>query len=285
MLSDPVKREEYHRLGKSAADHEGLMDPKALFALMFSDFEHIVGDLATATILKTMENSEEGVESGDKGTSSDAAGSGVDGSNSHVTEPSAAQKANASAAAYRVQKREKFQKMREAQLVKLLNRRLEPYLAGDEEAFIEHAKHEVTYLRTEPFGRDCLRTTAYIYRKRAAKIIEHKGPLHGVANFFEDLGDKAHNFRSHYRAFEGGLKALSSAENAGENESVDEAARREAVSTLGAVWLASVPDIESTLRHVAAEVLHSDDKDKAKRLETKKKAEGLMILAKIFEQA
>lgn len=233
------------------------MDPKALFALMFADFEHIVGDLATATILNSMpsDESEETPES--------------------VT----------AAMESRKRKKEQFQTMREEHLIKLLNRRLEPWMEGREEDFIEHAKNEVLYLREEPFGRDCLRTAAYIYKKKAAKILDHKGPLTGVANVFEDLGEKAHSLKSQMRALEGGMKAMSTQSTAAENESVDETAHREAVSTLGAVWLASVVEIESTLRHVVSAVLQLTSKQEMKNPEVIKKAKGLQVLGKIFSQA
>lgn len=232
------------------------MDPKALFALMFSDFEHIVGDLATATILSTIGEAGEASETTEAGST-------------------AAQEA-------RVQKRKEFQKVREARLVELLNRRLAVWIT-DEEAFISHAKHEVLAMRAEPFGRDLLHTVGYIYNKKATKALGH-GPFKGVTGMFDDLGDKAHRLRTQIRALEGGVKAMTaSAETGEEGESLDEAARREAVSTLGAVWLASVVDIETTLRSVVSTVLEKGEKVKSP--EFVKKAEGLAVLAKIFEQA
>lgn len=252
VLSDPVKREEYHRVGASAADGESMMDPKALFALMFSDFEHIVGDLATSTILSTM-GAVEGEES-----------------------PEAVEA--------RKRKKKEFQEARETLLVKLLNRRLEAWMRGDEVSFIEHAKREVAALRKEPFGRDLLHTAAYIYKRRASKVLDQgKGPLTGVSNYLDDLGEKAHSLKSQMRAVEGGVKALSESAARPENESIDEAARREAVSTLGAVWLASVVDIEKTLKHVVSKVLHVNGHTNDQEIVSK--AEGLLILAKIFKQA
>lgn len=256
-----MKREEYHRLGAAAASGDSVIDSKALFALMFADFEHIVGDLATATILKaaSAENSGDNQASGEAGL--------------------------ASLVEARQKKREQFQKIREANLVKLLNRRLEPYMAGDEEYFIAQAKLEVLYLREQPFGRDCLHTAGYIYRRRASKVLNQKGLLTGVRHFFDDISEKTHSFNSRIRALEGGLKALSASSTANEDESIDDTARREAVSTLGAVWLESVVDIESTLRHVVAKVLHFEDKEMVKSVEVKKNAEGMMVLGKIFAQA
>lgn len=262
VLSDPVKREEYHRVGAAAATDAAMMDPKALFALMFSDFEHIVGDLATATILSTMEL--------------EAAAANAQKPEGTVDESQAMAKA-------RAEKRAEFQNAREAHLVTMLNRRLEAWLRGDENAFIEHAKVEVRALRAQPFGRDLLKTAAYVYKKQASKALDH-GPLKGVNHFFDDIGDKAHSLKSQLRALEGGVKALSEAATTGENESLDEAARREAVSTLGAVWLASVIDIEKTLKHVVSKVLHVEGQGKASQ-EILSKAEGLLVLSQIFKQA
>lgn len=228
------------------------MDPKALFALMFSDFEHIVGDLATSTILSSMGSADETEQTKE-------------------------------ALEARAKKKAEFQKAREVLLVKLLNRRLEPWLRGDEVAFIEHAKHEVAALRKEPFGKDLLHTTAYVYRKRASKMLESKGPLSGVSTFLDDLSEKVHSLKRQMRALEGGVKAISEQAKTAENESIDEAARREAVSTLGAVWLASVIDIEKTLKHVVSTILYMDEKEKAPDVVSK--AEALLVLAQIFQQA
>lgn len=275
ILSDPVKREEYHRLGEAAANSDSMMDPKALFILMFADFEHIVGDLATATILMSS-----GAEEADAET--------TDANNTSTSDPSSATASATSAASLaeerRKEKRKQFQELREAQLVKLLERRFVPWMAGDEAAFIEHAKLEVLYLREQPFGRDCLKTAGYIYRKRAAKLVDSHGPLHGVSSFFEDIGDKAHSLKSKFRAIEGGIKALTSSERAEENETHDDAARREAINTLGAVWLSSVVDIESTLRKVGSKFLHLDSITSANKAEMKRRAEGLKVLGKIYDQ-
>lgn len=243
-----------------------MMDPKALFALMFADFEHIVGDLTTATILGAESFSEE--PSTEDGVDNDVAAE------------------RERTKQLRDEKRKKFQTTREAHLARLLNRRLETWLSGDEESFIQHAKHEVMYLRGEPFGRDCLRSAGYIYRKKASRLIDQAGPFSGITNFFEDLGDKAHNVKSQFRALEGGIKAVTESATANEDESVDEKQRREAISTLGAVWLASVVDIENTLRNVVTLVLRLDDQEMAKNNdEILRKASGLVVLSKIFSQA
>eukprot|EP00177_Eucheuma_denticulatum_P001121 GFKZ01002030.1.p1 GENE.GFKZ01002030.1~~GFKZ01002030.1.p1 ORF type:complete len:478 (+),score=81.22 GFKZ01002030.1:152-1585(+) len=256
ILSDPVKREEYHRVGANAANEGEMVDPKALFALMFSDFEHIVGDLATATIWQSQLATEGNPE-------------------------------DAEATAARQRKRKEFQENREANLVKLLEKRCESWLRGDEASFVEHAKLEVRALRAQPFGREVLRTAAYIYKKKASRVLDHgKGPFTGVTNFIDDMSEKAHNVKSHMRALEGGLKALSEAQNTAENESIDEAARREVVSTLGAVWLASVVDIEKTLMKVVSEFLSpAEGKESSRDPVVQSKAEALLVLAQVFKQA
>lgn len=241
------------------------MDPKALFVLMFADFEHLVGDLATFTVLSAETLSE-----------SRTSGEDVDG------EMAAELKKKKEA---RDERRQRFQMAREEHLVNLLNRRLEPWLSGDENRFIEHAKDEVLYLRGEPFGCDCLRTAGYIYQKKASKLVEKKGMFGGISNFFEDVGEKAHYLKSQVRAFEGGIKAASQSTTANDNEFVEEKQRREAVSTLGAVWLAAVVDIESTLSNVVSKALFLDDPVASKSAEVRRKAEGLIVLSKIFRQA
>lgn len=280
VLSDPVKREEYHRVGESAASGDTMMDPKTLFVLMFADFEHIVGDLATATILMGGQGDEE-----KEGNTSSTPGSDGSSAASVGTPQSEATKRAEERRQMRERKRAQFQKLREEQLVKLLEKRFQSWLDGNEAAFIEHAKHEVRYLREQPFGRDCLKTTGYIYAKRAKKVLDSKGMLTGVANFFEDIGDKAHSFKSKIRALEGGIKAITVNERAEENETVDAAARREAVATLGAVWLSSVVDIESTLRKVVTKFLKPEDKSPGNKEAMKRKAQGLIVLSKIFDQA
>lgn len=265
ILSDPTKREKYHRVGAAVADDEAMMDPKALFALMFADFEHIVGDLATATIL----GAESLSEASSRGDEVDADVAAERERNKQLRE----------------QKRKDFQSVREAYLARLLNRRLEPWLSGDEDSFIQHAKHEVLYLRGEPFGRDCLRSAGYIYRKKASKLVDKKGPFSGISNFFEDVGDKAHYFKSQFRALEGGIKAVTESATSNEDESIDEKQRREAISTLGAVWLASVVDIENTLRNVVTMVLRLDEPSMSTDEQVLRKARGLIVLSKIFAQA
>lgn len=264
MLSDPVKREEYHRVGAAAASDGPMMDPKALFALMFSDFEHIVGDLATATILATMQP--EPTEASPNPDEPDAAPSEP----SHISQA-------------RLEKKKEFQDAREAHLVSLLERRLEPWMNGNDKAFVEHARREVRAMRAQPFGKDLLKTAAYVYKRQAAKVLE-TGPLKGVYGMLDSLGDKAHTLKSQFRALEGGVKALTASQSTTENESIDEAARREAVSTLGAVWLASVIDIEFTLKHVVKTVLRHD-KDHKPPKKVLAKAEGILVLSQIFAQA
>lgn len=274
ILSDPAKRQEYHRLGEQAAADDTLMEPKALFALMFSDFDHIVGDLATARILSTPDQPTEGEENAN--ASADSAGSSTGaGPQSLEEKEKHAKEAR--------ERRKKFQKARVAYLAELLNRRLEPWMAGDEEAFIKHAKHEVFAMRDEPFGREVLKTAGYVYGRRASRFLEKKkGPLHNVQSMLDNLGDKAHQIKNHVRAFEGGVKVLSSV-NAEENETIDDKARRDTVNILGVVWLSSVLDIESTLKHVVSAVLHVDETNP--KPIAKKKAAGLIVLSKIFEQA
>lgn len=245
-----MKREEYHRVGAEVTEGGNLIDPKAFFALMFSDFEHIVGDLAASTTDFTTESED----------------------------PTQMTKEELEA---RLKKREEFQNIRVEYLVKLLNRRLEGWFQSDKQHYIDHAKAEVHVLREQPFGRDFLHTIAYIYKKSVARGTA-KGPMGSVANFFGSIEDKAHQVKSHIRALEGEVKAMSQAQTAEENESIDEAERRQAVSRVGAVWLLATIDIEATVKSVVDKVLEKDSDTSAN---LKLKLQALETLAVIFEQA
>lgn len=249
VLSDPIKREQYHRMG--SAESEGLLDPKSLFVLMFGNdkFAHLVGDLATSTLLSTERPNDEMTPELVKELS---------------------------------ERRKQFQSNRQQKLAILLRKRLEVYVDGDTENFIEHAKHEVTVLRGEPFGRDMLHTIGYCYRRKAQLMLgKGKGPL-GLRGFFSELSDKANMFRSKADAIEGGLRAVHNSSNIEDAESPEDAVRRETVSVLGAVWLASVVDIQTTLRKVVKDVLAHDGI--AKEI-LRKRAEALIELGKLFQQA
>lgn len=250
VLSDPIKREQYHRMGN--AESESLLDPKSLFVLMFGNdkFGHLVGDLATSTLLASEKHQEE---------------MSPESTNKRVAE-----------------RRKQFQVNRQQKLAALLRKRLQVYVDGDKEKFIEHAKHEATLLRQEPFGRDMLHTIGYCYRKKAQLMLgKGKGPL-GLRGFFSELSDKAHMFRSKADALEGTMRAVQNSSCIDDEESPEDAVRRETVSVLGAVWLASVVDIQTTLRKVVKDILSHDGI--AKEI-LRERAQGLIELGKIFQQA
>ena len=259
VLSDPARREEYHRVGR--VETGDLMDPRSLFVLMFGNdkFTHIVGDLATATLMATQDSARES--------------SAMQGN----TQESVLEEHRR-----RMEIRNAFQRKREDRLAALLIKRLDTWAYGDHDGFIQHAKREAVILRKEPFGKDMLHTCGYVYQRKAAIMLgKGKGAL-GLKAFFGELSDKAQMFRTKADAVRGSLKAMQTASAApNEDESIDEASRREAVSVLGAVWLASVVDIQTTLRHVVKIVLTDESVDKSV---LQKRAEALVELGKIFQQ-
>lgn len=253
-LSDPIKREQYNRMGE-AANIDIDLDPKSLFVLMFGGdkFEHIVGDLATSTI----NNSEK------------------------VTVP----KEDPEEERERLQeeqRREQWQKARVKKLAEFLKKRLQLWVEGDREKFLRHANLEIRLLREETLGSDILHTVGTVYRKKAyLHLSKGKGPL-GLRGIFSEISDKAHTLRTKADALEGGMKAAQALDSARTSDmDYEECQRRECISVLGAVWLASVVDIQSTLRKVVKEVLSDGSTKEISRL----RAEGISTLGKLYVQA
>eukprot|EP00172_Hildenbrandia_rubra_P000257 Plantae.Rhodophyta-Hildenbrandia_rubra.ctg11136.p2 GENE.Plantae.Rhodophyta-Hildenbrandia_rubra.ctg11136~~Plantae.Rhodophyta-Hildenbrandia_rubra.ctg11136.p2 ORF type:complete len:460 (-),score=111.97 Plantae.Rhodophyta-Hildenbrandia_rubra.ctg11136:2089-3468(-) len=248
VLSDPVKRERYHRLGKeSALADEALMDPKKLYNLMFGNekFAHLVGDLATATIM-----------------SQEA---------SYTTEEEIRRASEV---------KKNFQETREKQLAALLAQRLDQCVNGNRDAFIHHAEKEVRVLRAEPFGRDMLRTIGYVYREKGQMLLKkHRGPL-GIRGFFAELEETGHMFSLQLKALDGSMRLLSKSNAGDASQSVDEHNIHQAVTALGAVWLASVIDIETTLRKVVQMVVTDPSLPKDTQYA---RAKAVIELGKVFE--
>eukprot|EP01134_Creolimax_fragrantissima_P008432 CFRG8432T1 len=261
ILGDPEKRSTYNQKGKEAAI-QGLqvMDPALLFSVMFGNkaFVHLIGDIA-----HSMETSEDTAKS---------------------KEMMAV-----------------IQTRRESRLAKVLEARIAEYVAtllkadedgsdhkkAEEEATAKlsaSAKREVHVLSCEMFGKDLLNVIGYIYEKKGKMILgKHHTPI-GLQGFFRGMQESGHMFKVKQRVWESAVNASIQEQKAravGE-ETVDEAEERAAISMLGMLWLASIIDIETTLRTVVTLVCTDE---KISKKERKYRAQAIVVIGEEFNAA
>eukprot|EP00475_Leptophrys_vorax_P045234 TRINITY_DN931_c1_g1_i3.p2 TRINITY_DN931_c1_g1~~TRINITY_DN931_c1_g1_i3.p2 ORF type:complete len:476 (-),score=35.06 TRINITY_DN931_c1_g1_i3:467-1894(-) len=171
-----------------------------------------------------------------------------------------------------------WQAQREKDLAEILKKRLAPWVAGEEEAFVAEAVAQVDELKGQPFGVAFLHCIGFTYYSRAQTLLGLTELL-GVPGFINAVKESGHTMRTRYNAVDAAIR-LSEMKVSADGKAVpDQATMPE---FLNSVWLISVLDIESTLRHVVELVV----KDKAVgKDERKKRASGIMRLGKIFQGA
>ncbi|KAL9252900.1 Chaperone protein dnaJ 10-like protein [Drosera capensis] len=254
ILSDPERREAYHRDGKDELSRGSELDAVVVFAMQFGSerFMDYIGQLSAASM-----------------ASFELAG--------EIDDPDELQ-----------EKLKAVQIEREAKLATVLKDKLNQYVQGKKKEFLDHAQSEARQLSDTAFGSEILHIIGYIYKRRANQELGNKASYLGLPFLAELVGYKGKPRKSQITATNDvlqsvelqGYDSLQKKSDGTDDTNNCKPHTGNEHDVLMNAWRLNVADIQATLLQVCEMVLQEKD---VKKEELKARAVALKILGKVFE--